>query len=454
LEEKWAKTLGETIFKDIQSIFPAKQVVIAPAVEERIEQKKEISVLDSKRAYNINIMLGRLKVSFGDIRRAILQLDFNVMTRQLITQFLKYVPTAEEIGQLSQYKDNPSELTRADRFLVEMLKVDRYEHRLKAMDFYVRFEERLADAKGDVVAVSRASDTLSQSESLRDLLELILTLGNFMNTGFRGNAYGFRINSINKLIDTKSADNKRTLLHYLVEIVTQKAIKLLKVTDDLQDMTAACRVSFEALGTELNQLTSGLRDIDNELDRFSKDDNQDDKQDRFYSVMSKFSIQANAQLDELRELNKSMRQSFDKVVEKYGEDPSKMGAEEFFGIFKTFGTSFEKVHKEIVTKQEIQARLDRRKRASLVSPNMTSPNEKAVTPLLKNTERKQIPRERSPNSIENNLSRPKERLGRRKAEGKFPLCPFLTTNICGFAALLYPLFSIINPTCSMIIRRR
>lgn len=44
-----------------------------------------------------------------------------------------------------------------------------------------------------------------------------------MNRGPRGNAYGFRINSLNKVSDTKSSKNKAyTLLHYIVETIDNK----------------------------------------------------------------------------------------------------------------------------------------------------------------------------------------------------------------------------------------
>ena len=39
-----------------------------------------------------------------------------------------------------------------------------------------------------------------------------------MNKGARGNSPGFKLNSLSKLRDTKSADGQQTLLHYLVSL--------------------------------------------------------------------------------------------------------------------------------------------------------------------------------------------------------------------------------------------
>jgi hypothetical protein len=62
-----------------------------------------------------------------------------------------------------------------------------------------------------------------------------LALGNYLNTGNRGGAYGFKISSILKLTDTKSSiqGRKHTLLHYLTELIEKKFPKLLGFETEL-----------------------------------------------------------------------------------------------------------------------------------------------------------------------------------------------------------------------------
>lgn len=57
-------------------------------------------------------------------------------------------------------------------------------------------------------ALSLASQEVVQSGALRQLLEVILAFGNYMNKGQRGNASGFKVSSLNKLADTKSSIDK------------------------------------------------------------------------------------------------------------------------------------------------------------------------------------------------------------------------------------------------------
>ena len=55
------------------------------------------------------------------------------------------------------------------------------------------------------------------------MLELILAFGNYMNRGQRGNAVGFKLNSLTRIADTKSSCNKSlTLLHFIATTCEHK----------------------------------------------------------------------------------------------------------------------------------------------------------------------------------------------------------------------------------------
>ena len=52
---------------------------------------------------------------------------------------------------------------------------------------------------------------------------MILAFGNYMNRGQRGNAVGFKLNSLTRIADTKSSCNKSmTLLHFVATTCEQK----------------------------------------------------------------------------------------------------------------------------------------------------------------------------------------------------------------------------------------
>ncbi|KAJ2193154.1 hypothetical protein GGH18_002643, partial [Coemansia sp. RSA 530] len=101
-------------FTSLEKLFAAKQAVDIFALREKRrkerEEKKleEITVLDSKRSYDVNIMLGMMKkLTFRDIRRALLRMDTSVISDNMLKQLLTYVPTPEERGLLSAYQGRP-----------------------------------------------------------------------------------------------------------------------------------------------------------------------------------------------------------------------------------------------------------------------------------------------------------------------------------------------------------
>jgi len=68
---------------------------------------------------------------------------------------------------------------------------------------------------------------------------------------------GFKIETLNKLIDTKTVDNQKTLLHYLVGLVETKYPEAINLHKDLPTVDAAAKVSFTGVTADITELKSG-----------------------------------------------------------------------------------------------------------------------------------------------------------------------------------------------------
>ena len=74
-----------------------------------------------------------------------------------------------------------------------------------------------------VQSVMDSCSEVVTSGKLRKVLEVVLAFGNFMNQGRRGNAFGFKLSSLNNILDTKSSTDKDvTLLHYVIKTLESK----------------------------------------------------------------------------------------------------------------------------------------------------------------------------------------------------------------------------------------
>ncbi|XP_014167338.1 disheveled-associated activator of morphogenesis 1 isoform X1 [Geospiza fortis] len=297
---------------------------------------KELSVIDGRRAQNCNILLSRLKLSNDEIKRAILTMDEQEdLPKDMLEQLLKFVPEKGDIDLLEEHKHELDRMAKADRFLFEMSRINHYQQRLQSLYFKKKFAERVAEVKPKVEAIRAGSKAVLQSSSLQQLLEVVLAFGNYMNKGQRGNAFGFKISSLNKIADTKSSIDKNiTLLHYLITVVEKKYPKVLRLHEELRDIPQAAKVNMTELEKEINTLRSGLRAVETELD-FQKSQFQQ-AGDKFVSVVSQFITLASFSFSDVEDLLTEAKELFSKAVKHFGEDTDKMQPDEFFGIFDQF----------------------------------------------------------------------------------------------------------------------
>ncbi|XP_075908087.1 disheveled-associated activator of morphogenesis 2-like isoform X2 [Petromyzon marinus] len=301
---------------------------------------KELSVIDGRRAQNCVILLSRLKLSNDEIKRAIMRMDDQEdLPKDMLEQLLKFVPEKSDVDLLEEHKHETERMARADRFLYDMSRIPHYQQRLQALYFKKKFAERVAECKPKVEAILLASKELHQSRRLRQLLEVVLAFGNYMNKGQRGNAYGFKISSLNKIADTKSSIDKNiTLLHYLITILEKKYPDVVNIQDDLQHVPEAARVNMLELEKEINLVRGGLKDVEKELDFQRAQPGRPD--DKFVSVMSDFITVASFSFSEVDDILCEAKERFDRAVRRFGEESGRAQPDEFFGVFDLFLQAF------------------------------------------------------------------------------------------------------------------
>uniref|UniRef100_A0A673I0Q1 Disheveled-associated activator of morphogenesis 1-like n=1 Tax=Sinocyclocheilus rhinocerous TaxID=307959 RepID=A0A673I0Q1_9TELE len=301
---------------------------------------KELSVIDGRRAQNCNILLSKLKLSNEEIKRAILTMDEQEdLPKDMLEQLLKFVPEKSDVDLLEEHRHELERMAKADRFLYEMSRINHYQQRLQSLYFKKKFAERIAEIKPKVEALSKASKEVLQSKNLRQLLEVVLAFGNYMNKGQRGNAFGFKVSSLNKIADTKSSIDKNvTLLHYLITSLEQKYPKVSLIHEDLHNVPEAAKVNMTELEKDINNLRTGLKSVETELE-YQKSQPQT-YGDKFVSVVSQFITVAGFSFSEVEDSLQDAKDLFEKAVKHFGEDATRMQPEEFFGIFDQFLQSF------------------------------------------------------------------------------------------------------------------
>ncbi|EDL35745.1 diaphanous homolog 3 (Drosophila), isoform CRA_b, partial [Mus musculus] len=314
------------------------------------KRMKELKFLDPKIAQNLSIFLSSFRVPYEKIRTMILEVDETQLSESMIQNLIKHLPDEEQLKSLSQFRSDYNSLCEPEQFAVVMSNVKRLRPRLSAILFKLQFEEQVNNIKPDIMAVSTACEEIKKSKGFSKLLELVLLMGNYMNAGSRNaQTFGFDLSSLCKLKDTKSADQKTTLLHFLVDVCEEKHADILHFVDDLAHLDKASRVSVEMLEKNVKQMGRQLQQLEKNLETFPP---PEDLHDKFVIKMSSFVISANEQYEKLSTLLGSMTQLYQSVMGYYAVDMKKVSVEEFFNDLNNFRTSFMLALKENIKKRE------------------------------------------------------------------------------------------------------
>ncbi|XP_053754921.1 protein diaphanous homolog 3 isoform X1 [Panthera pardus] len=335
--------------------------------EEDLEEKKaikkkikELKFLDSKIAQNLSIFLSSFRVPYEEIKMMILEVDETQLAESMIQNLIKHLPDQEQLSSLSQFKSDYNNLCEPEQFAVVMSNVKRLRPRLSAILFKLQFEEQVNSIKPDIMAVSTACEQIKKSKSFSKLLELVLLMGNYMNAGSRNaQTFGFNLSSLCKLKDTKSADQKTTLLHFLVEMCEEKYPDILTFVDDLEHLDKASKVSVETLEKNLKQMGRQLQQLEKDLETFPP---PEDLHDKFLTKIYSFVISAKEQYGKLVKLHENMETLYQSVMGYYAIDVKKVSVEDFFNDLNNFRTTFMQARKENVKKREAE---EREKRAQI-----------------------------------------------------------------------------------------
>ena len=127
----------------------------------------------------------------------------------------EFLPTSEEkSGLLSYMNENGkteetrkiayADLSECEKYMLTMIEVEDAGDKFDCMLFRVQFRSRLDELLQGIGIVEKACLEVRSSEKLREIMAMILTLVNEINTGGDGNAaIGFSLDALLKLNEVR-----------------------------------------------------------------------------------------------------------------------------------------------------------------------------------------------------------------------------------------------------------
>ncbi|OZJ05357.1 hypothetical protein BZG36_01530, partial [Bifiguratus adelaidae] len=393
LEEQLDKS---GVFAQLEATFAQKVPSEKRQAQAKPEKKSAITFLKPDKARNIDIgVLSQIRsYTLSQFKSHFLAVDDMLLTEHLVTNMDQLMCDTQEEEKMKKYldmnQDAPelSELAKPERFVVEMASIYRYKQRLNFLIFRMGFQEKYERLTKNMNVVCTASSAVKQSESFRQLLQVCLMIGNFMNgNNQQGGAFGWRIASIGKLADTKATSrNSQSLLHFIAQFMSDHFPETLAFKEDLKDCAAAARgmdtrmshqllfdnppvlMSIDDLGVQYRELVRNLNLLDKELVEYFTDTSMLDPDDKYAMVMRQFHKKAKDKVEEIQMLYTSMDVAWKDVMAFYGENPTIAQPHVFFGTFGQFLEQWKKAEVDNVLERQRKEREDQlaRKQAELL----------------------------------------------------------------------------------------
>lgn len=227
-------------------------------------------LIDSKRSHNMSICLAPLlkhfELSFEKIVDAI---SDNSISSDDLSVVQLIIPTADEISIILDWKKKQKDadievLGLAERWVLACSGegAENIKWMVEINTFLQHYGEDLSQVRDRFNAMVSLCRRLQDNEKVRLLLKTILSVGNLTNYEYgkgsswqqKKGATGFKVESLAKLREVKGKDGNTTLMHYLVEMLSQKApevfivflteltIALMHICSSWNCLKSSCRI--------------------------------------------------------------------------------------------------------------------------------------------------------------------------------------------------------------------
>ncbi|CAJ0578590.1 unnamed protein product, partial [Mesorhabditis spiculigera] len=347
-------------YSQLDELFSQQNKVVKKAERTTLASKKtdEVVLLDTKRFMNVSIFikkLGDVQELIADIRecRGTTKLD---SLQLLLTTAM---PTLEEVELIRTYSGDSSKLAPPESFFLHLVAIPDYSLRIKLLKFRMDFYASMEKLTPQVKLLCEACNQILTSTALLRVFVLICKIGNYLNDGSAsGDAAGFKLNSLWKVIELKANTGQDTLLHFITK---NDATCVDELKEQLSCIKDAAKIpSPNEIETEFNELDKQRAQLEKELAT---------KHDTVLLINLEYiQEECKTEMAQLQRLIASLTEFRPKMAQFFMERPNEFKIEECVRMFNNFLVRLEKAHQDNVQREDAARKREQKAKFVAESP--------------------------------------------------------------------------------------
>ena len=340
----WEKIDDSKVKFDIDDFveeFSQKKIIQKPTVqkeEQKKPQKQCFSQPDRQR--NVNIVLNKIHLEPIEISDALIEFNLTVLTPNVCDLLLPIFPTDNEFNTISNETQNfesEEQYDSCDLFIVLIGSIVGYKERLQSILFKSEYKKKSNEILKIIDIFFQGFDFILTNEHLKRIFEIILAHGNYLNgITMRGGAFGFNLESLSKIEEMRSKDNKITLLEYIIDyIIDEDELNKSDYLDILSYLELFDQMHMKSIIESFNELNSKFKIVKNLKEKINNNKNNLEENDKTEEFLKSFFEHAEKTINFIEGNIKKIDEKYEKIIKYFAEDKNIMTLEKLVDVFKT-----------------------------------------------------------------------------------------------------------------------
>ncbi|RLV93413.1 Formin BNI1 [Spathaspora sp. JA1] len=358
------------VFDEIELIFAAKEIKKLATKKKDESEKISFMARDIAQQFSINLHAFS-NLSDEELIMKMLRCDRDILHNPAVLEFfskdeivevsnslarnLEPYSTDYTVDEVSKPDKDPNELQRPDRIYLELIyNLQHYwKSRMRALTVITNYERDYEDLVTKLRLIGEAVDGIKQSKHLKQVFEVILTVGNYMNDSSK-QAHGFKLSSLQRLSFMKDDKNSMTFLHYVEKIIRTQYPELLEFMDELSSCIEVAKFSIENIKSDCHEYNQAMKNVQSSIDVGNLCDlSKFHPQDRILKVILPVLPRGKRKGELLIDQSNYTMKEFDDLMIYFGEDPSDQFVKNsFMSKFANFIKDFKRVQTDNLKREE------------------------------------------------------------------------------------------------------